>query len=568
MSTSITSSTSSTIQRITGTNSGLDVDALVKASLSSDQSKIDKENQNQTLLEYQQQQYQQIMKDASDFYDKYFDIAKTGSMVSSSAYQSVTFTSGDDSKVTAKGFAGADASNFKVTMTQIASKATASFKSSDLSSGTNLNITFQGKSIDPVAIVKSSAGEVDMATTVKNLNTQLNLKGLNITAKYSEFTGSIVLESGTMGDSVSFQAGIDSNTQTYTGKNAKGIITNGTDTYPVNQASNVLTVDNVQFTFGAPSTSTASTTNLAPVTVAGGGTLSSDGTTVTSSDGKTKTVTSSNGTITTTQADASTGAVTQTVTANGTTTTNVYTSVSLTGKTDVSALKDNIVKFVNDYNTILGEINTKLYETRDRSYLPLTDAQKTQMSTDDITAWNKKVQTGLLHNDSDLERIASTMKSAMSSVMSGSGLYLEKIGIAPVADYAEKNGTYTIDEDKLTQALQDNAGDIKDMFTRAASTTNKNDKGGILTQLKSTLDDEFKSSNSSLAKKAGLIGTSTEFNNIITKSINEKKQTISDLNALFKDKQNALYTKYSNLETALQNLNNQKSQLSSMLGTN
>jgi flagellar hook-associated protein 2 len=565
--------TTSSIQRITGTNSGLDVDALVKASMTSYQSKIDKENQNKTLSEYQQQQYQQIMKDASDFNDKYFDITKTGSLLKTATYQAVSFTSGDSSKVTAKGFAGADVNNYKVTTTQMAQKAIASFKATDLSSGTatNLNITFQGKSINPVAIVKSG-GVVDMATTTKNLNTQLSLKGINVTAKYSEFSNSIVLESGTMGGNTSFTAGIDASTKTYTGQNAKGVISNGTDIYNIDQASNVVNLDNVQFTINAPSTSTSGSDLNDLVAGVNGATASTDGNTITSADGNTTTVKSNGGdTITTTEVDPSTGAVTKTVTTNALTsptkTTNVYGSVALTGSSDVTALKDTIVKFVNDYNKILGEINTKLFETRDRSYVPLTDDQKSSMKDDEITAWNKKVQTGLLRNDSDLERIAASMKSAMSGVMSGSGLYLEKIGIEPVKDYAEKNGTYTVDESKLTQALQDNAGNIKDLFTRPASTTDKNDKGGIFTRLSSTLNDEFKSSNSALSKKAGLTGTSTQYSNTITKSINERKKTIADLNTKFKEKQNALYTKYSNLETALEKLNSQKSQLSSMLGT-
>jgi flagellar hook-associated protein 2 len=492
---------------------------------------------------------------------------------SSSTYQAVSFTSGDNSKVTAKGFAGADVGNYNVTTTQIAKKATASFKAADLSSGTNLNITSQdGKSIGPVAIVKSLDGQLDMATTVKNLNTQLNLKGINVTAKYSEFSNSIVLESGTMGDSTSFTAGIDASTNIYKGQNAKGVITNGKDIYNINQASNVVNVDNVQFTFNAPSTSSSGSDLPDLVAGVGGATASTDGNTITSSDGNTTTVKSNGGdTVTTTKVDPSTGAVTQTVTTNATTTptktTNVYGSVALTGSTDVTALKDTIVKFVNDYNTILGEINTKLFETRDRSYVPLTDDQKSAMKDDEITAWNKKVQTGLLRNDSDLERIAASMKSTMSSVMSGSGLYLEKIGIEPVQDYADKNGTYTVDESKLTQALQDNAGDIKDLFTRSASTTDTNDKGGIVTRLSSIFNDEFKSSDSSLSKKAGLTGTSTQYNNTITKSINQRKQTIADLKTQFTAKQTALYTKYSNLETALEKLNAQKSQLSSMLGT-
>lgn len=156
------------------------------------------------------------------------------------------------------------------------------------------------------------------------------------------------------------------------------------------------------------------------------------------------------------------------------------------------------------------------------------------------------------------------MKSAISTVVSGSGLSLEKIGITPVKDYTDKNGMLTVNEDKLTQALEDNGGDVKDLFIRAASST---DSGGALTQLKSALYSEFKTSTSSLSQKAGLVGSSTEFDNTLTKSIYKKKQLIADLNSSLTDKENALYKKYSNLETAMENINAQKSSLASMLGT-
>ncbi|MDU4800949.1 MAG: flagellar filament capping protein FliD [Clostridium butyricum] len=576
------------IQRITGTNSGLDVDALVKASMTTYQNRIDKETQNKKILEYQQEQYKKIMSDASDFYDKYFDVLKTGNLMSTSTYQSVNFEPGDDTKVTAKGFAGADVSNYNVTTTQLASKATALFKSEDLLSKTNLSVKVDGKDAVSVAIVKAD-GEIDMAATAKNLNSALNAAGINVSAKYSEFSKGIVLESGTMGESVSFQAGADSSYKTYTGQNAKGVITKGTEIYNIDQASNVLTVDNVQFTFKSPSTSATTATTLDHLTD-----LAVDnGKTITSADRKTTTTKSTDGKrITTTQTNTD-GTVTQTITTidgatttktttksniDGTVTKNVtvnkeaptissYSAVSLTGSINVSDLKDKIVKFVNDYNTLLSSINTKIYESRDRDYMPLTDEQRKAMTEDQITAWETKAKTGLIRKDSDLERITSAMKSAMSSVVSGTGLTLEKIGIKPVANYAEKNGTYTINEATLTQALEENAGNIKDMFTRAASTTNTNDKGGIFTQLASTLKSEFKTSTSSLAKKVGLDGTSTQYTNTLTKNIYEKKLLIADLNDLFTDKETALYNKYSALETAMQTMNSQQASLSSMLGT-
>lgn len=494
----------STIQRITGTNSGLDVDALVKASMATYQNRIDKETQNQKILGYKQEQYKQIMSDASNFYDKYFDVLKTGNLFSTSTYQSVSFESGDDTKVTAKGFAGADVSNYEVTVDTIASKATASFKADDLLTATKLYVKVDGKDAVFVDIPNTGDKEADMETAAKNLNIKLNDAGINVSAKYSEFSDGIVLESGVMGESSKFYAvaATDGSTisdvaNTYTGKNATGTIKKGTETYTIDQTNNTFTVDNVQFTLKATTT----------------------------------------------------------------------TSVSLTGSTNVTDLKDKIVSFVNDYNTLLQSINTKLYEERDTDYMPLTDAQREEMTDDQIEKWETKAKTGLLRKDSDLERIANAMKSAMSTVMSGSGLYLEKIGISPVDDYAEKNGMLTVDEDTLTQALEENAGNIKDLFTRSASTTNTNDKGGVFTQLKSVLSNEFKSSTSSLSKKAGLEGTSTEYNNTLTKSIYEKKLLIDELNDQFSDKEDALYNKYSALETALESLNAQQASLASMLGT-
>ena len=110
------------INRITGTNSGIDVDTVVKQSLTTEQNKIDKAYQQQKIYEAQQEQLKAIVKQATDFYDKYLDILSGDSLLKSSAYESVSFKSSDDS-VTAKGFAGADAGTYNVTVNSVASKA-------------------------------------------------------------------------------------------------------------------------------------------------------------------------------------------------------------------------------------------------------------------------------------------------------------------------------------------------------------------------------------------------------------------------------------------------------------
>lgn len=749
----------STIQRITGTNSGLDVDTLVKTSMKPYQSKIDKETQNKKVLEYQQEQYKQIMSDSSSFYDKYLDVLKSGNMRSTSSYQTQTFAAADGStKVTAKGFAGSKLDNYTISVTQLASKATDNLTSSETG---NVKISIGTASVkflasadgnttvknynDAVAVQKTSLTNQIKATTDATLkaNLQTQLDDLNnnvITAQYSEFSKNVSFTASSFGGTGFTLSRIDSNgavTATHSkaeDKYLEATIKNSSGTvYTISesekQTSNNVTIDGVQFSFKGVNTSNTvhelTPTNpvndasdiaitagsvydvsdleaLTPLDVngttfgstdeAGTKTLitidsaavppkkttrviaKSGDTTITTEAGTKKTVVEPSGKITTTLTDVgadkdtittitsgttsvttrvkkdgtvpisrtkeTVGTTTTTVTTlkEGTKTTEIkevdtgaakstvvttneeltdgskttireYTGIgdtkvldrttttqikvgtngettktitndngatqdvttynsptTLKGSINVSDLKDKIVKFFNDYNTLLQSINTKLYEKRDKDYMPLTDDQKKEMSEDQITAWEKKAQTGLLRKDSDLERIASEMKSAMSTVMSGSGLYLEGIGIKPVKDYTDKNGMFTVDEDKLTQALEEDPGNVKDLFTRSESTTDTSEKGGVITRLASALKNEFKTSTSALAQKAGLVGSSTEYDNTLTKSISEKTALIKKLNTQLSSKEEALYKRYSDLETIMGKLNSQQSSLLSMLG--
>ena len=702
--------------RITGTNSGIDVDTVVKQSLTNEQSKIDKAYQQQKVYEYQQAQLKEIVSDVSKFYDKYLDILSGDSLLKGTAFETASFTTTDltgaaSTAVTAKGFAGADVTDYKVIVTQLASKATSNtLTSNNLSVGKTIKIETESGEVEfTVSSKKDGSDEVDLEKTAKELNSKLKSAGINVTAKYSQFTGGITLESGEMGESASFTYQIDTGEKiTATGKDAKATITKGDDSIDISSKSNIVTVDNVQFTFNAVTSvdsndlkpvdyldytdttnnkvtiskddittvregNTVTTTKVYSDTISvniigtqtgvgtggtidkinvnghltalskDGNTVSEDGNTITSKDGKTKTTTTKNedgitiiktvkeyedGTIVTTevtekdgkqvgidstatigtgegklthlegddksavvsitskdgakntiiqngittttekQAD---GTIKKTVTDGSVSNTSTFGEVNLSGKTDISGLKDTIVGFVNDYNKVMETINEKLWETRDKDYMPLTEEQKKEMSESEIEAWEKKAQTGLLRNDSDLRRIQSAMKSAMSSMMSSTGLTLESIGIEPVDNYTTKNGMYKIDEDKLTKALQNNSEDVKDLFTRSAGTekdSNGNiiDKGGVLTQLQSVLKNEFKASTSSLSKRIGFDGTSTENSNTLSKNITKQKSLITQLKEKYSNKETALYKKYSNLEVMLEKLNSQSNSLYAMLG--
>ena len=194
--------------------------------------------------------------------------------------------------------------------------------------------------------------------------------------------------------------------------------------------------------------------------------------------------------------------------------------------------------------------------------MPLTDEQKKEMTDKQIELWEAKVKEGQLSRDSDLTRIRNAMKSAMSSV-SSNGLSLEKIGITPSKDYSgNKNGTYTVDENKLLSALEKNTSEVMELFV------NKNENNnGILNQLKNTLDKETQNTTSSLLKKAGMEGSATASNNTLSKKIATYETKIVRLEKLFSKKQQNLYSKYASLETLMNNLNSQMNYLSSMFSS-
>lgn len=635
--------------RMTGITGLLDTDSLVSASMLPYKTKVSTKKQDKQVMQWQQQQYQQIMKDSKSFYNKYLDISGTNSLSLLSKYTTAKFTSNNESAVTATASDGAAVDNYTVSVEQLASKATANLGTS-VSGGQKITIGKSGIEIDFVADAADGTKTVTnynnaVSTKMSDLNAIVNdstktaaekttakaqISDLNsVTATYSSFSKSVVFSATQMGlggyqaDNTTPNASFTLNGTAVTDVQAKATITNSKN-QPINYVgnSNVTTVDGIIFNFKTPTVgqSTSNLTDLVSVpdltdlaTTNGTSTTSGDGTktttksadgtkttttsadgrktitvtngatttkTTTSADGR-KTITAADGTITTTAADgtktitSSDGNTITTTSSDGTKTTETTTtggvtstkttiqnSVTLTGTTDITDFKTNIKSFVDDYNTLLLSINTKIYETRDKNYKPLTDDQKKDMKETEITNWQTKAQTGLLRNDDNLEELANNMKSAMSTFMSSAGLSLENIGIKPVKDYSDKNGTFTIDDAKLTTALQQNFDGVKDLFTNGMLTSDTTN-GGIITKLKKVVNDNAILSTSNLAQKAGNDSAVSLLTNEMTLKLNDMTKQISEMESSLTDRENTLYTKYSKVESVLSKLQAQQSSLDS-----
>lgn len=700
--------------RITGLATGLDMDEIIKNSMKPYRIKVDQMTQKRDVVEIKQKLYRDIMSDATKFYDKYFDITKSDSLLLSSNYKSVSFTSSSDSvKVTAG--SGVKPGNYKITgNTATAAKAT---------TDNSVFGTEYDKDGEKYKKIKINDKEFEVKSDTdkamaKDLNEQLKKAGINVSVEYTDFAGDasgnksgFVFQSTILGSNATFTINGSPSTSVGTATNGKDAVASKIEGFTLNEIknNNKIIVNGKEIKLDIDSAATdedvlkiinakissegivvsAEKNNIddslnynnltfssktpgkleKEITVNVGGTLDSDGkisggnngtltkgidgvaATVTLDDlaegvytignntikiefpentntleSKTKylnevlsanninvTAENKDGKIVLTSKTAGSvgnfsveksgssqkevkpgidGNITITNTKNG----GVYTTkgqsntitvdgitftfngeiptdgINITGKNDITETKDKLVNFINDYNTLIEKLNTLTSTKHDKSYTPLTDDQKKEMSETEIKLWNERVEKGQLYKDSTLTSITNSLKSTMRTVMEGSGLNLEKIGINPSKDYSgNKNGTFNIDESKLTKALEDDIEGVMNLFIGKPEEGDKTtpeytSKTGILHQLKDTLYKEFKTSSSTLSNKVGLEGTSTFSNNELTKSISDYENKIKDMEKDFTRREQALYSKYATLEKMMNQLNSQQSNLMSQLG--
>lgn len=254
---------------------------------------------------------------------------------------------------------------------------------------------------------------------------------------------------------------------------------------------------------------------------------------------------------------------------------------------DTDKVFEDIKTFVKDYNEIVDYLQKLVDEKYDRSFQPLTDDERSEMTEDEIKKWDEKAKTGLLHNDSTIRSLLNSLRSTFSGTVEGVGTTFSDIGI--------KTGTYTnggkiiLDDDganKLKEAISNKLDDVVALFTQKSSkygnassrqysfdekTTRKNQEG-LMNRMFDTLEDyisTYRDANNAkgqLIEKAGKIGDTSETTSVLSKQLIQNTKKVQEL----LDKVNAKYDKYykqfSALETAMNKLNSQNTYISQLLG--
>lgn len=231
------------------------------------------------------------------------------------------------------------------------------------------------------------------------------------------------------------------------------------------------------------------------------------------------------------------------------------TPISLTTSRDTDKIIDSLVSFVDDYNTLIEELNKQLTETANyKKYAPLTDAQKKEMSDKEIELWEEKSKQGLLHNDSNISSLLGDLRMALYSSVEGAGLSLYDIGIE-TSDNWRDNGKLVIDEDALRSAVATNPDAISTLFTDRDQ--------GLGLKMQNAIKAAANVSSGSPGSMVRYAGTKDVLatSNTLYEEMKHISETLSNLNTKYQLEKTRYWKQFTAMEQAISNMNSQSSWL-------
>lgn len=216
---------------------------------------------------------------------------------------------------------------------------------------------------------------------------------------------------------------------------------------------------------------------------------------------------------------------------------------------NVEGIKDVVVQFVNDYNTLLEDlykvVNTSRPKSNGSYFDPLTEEMEEEMSDKEIEKWNNSAKEGLLYNDRYVTKFLSELRSAMTTRVNGFGL--ADLGITLTDDWKE-NGKLKIDESKLESAINAYGDQVADLFTGT---------NGLASKLEFTVNKAVSTSTNKygyLSQMAGIEGTKTDKDNLIYKQMESINKVIERLTTKYENEQERYWKQYTRLETMMANM--------------
>ncbi|MCH5195308.1 MAG: flagellar filament capping protein FliD [Oscillospiraceae bacterium] len=236
-------------------------------------------------------------------------------------------------------------------------------------------------------------------------------------------------------------------------------------------------------------------------------------------------------------------------------------------------LKQAIRDFVNDYNQLIDDVynyigTSPARDSKNNLYEPLTDAEKAEMSEEEIKKWEEQAKKGVLYQDSTVSTIMTQLRSALYNTVTledGTKFGLFNMGIKTVS-YLDSStedvqrGKLTLDEDALEAAFINNVEAVQKLFTDPET--------GVMSKVNNILDNAVRTTGTAkgtLINKAGLATGTTSKDNYIYRQMQSVQQRINTLQKRYDSKEEYWWKIFTNLEKVMADMNDQSSYLSSYL---
>lgn len=637
--------------RITGMATGLDTDTMVTQMTAGYQTKIDKLGQDKQLVQWKQEEYREIIKDVKEL-QEYFDATSDKYILRQSKFNPSSATISQESVVNVTVGTGVENGTYNVNVTQLASGA--NIQGSSISAQFKINNISNWEAVGGKTISFNVAGSEKILTlsdTITDLNGDSSITNEDLVADInnkiaanSELNGKVVASyvedsnggyvkftnltnetlainktgtgitdiTGSISGDTKSVVNISSTTKLtdlgYSNENTIGFdLSYGTNTksisitvdenttindvlQEINTESNgsiTAKIDSVTGKISLKTTETGSSTKLEITNASNIGILGLGNDSQYGKDA-----------IVEITSPGSSTPVTMTQKNNTFTYNDISYTLNSIGESDITVAEDadevfdNMIEFIDKYNSIVENIQTKLTEKKTYDYKPLTDAQKEEMSDDDIEKWEAKAKQGILKNDSNLQNLLSRMRSAFYDTVyndkdsddkislhlgaSGEGA----IGLDTSNTYTE-GGKIILDslngETLLKDAIKNNSEDFMNLFIKSSDDY---DEQGIFQRIDDILRDyvgdpsigtdgksTYKGTMNIFVNKQydySLSGTSGE--NTLPDQIYRQEQAIQAMLTKMADQQEKYYQQFATLESAMNNLNSQSNWLYQQLG--
>ncbi|MCR5388019.1 MAG: flagellar filament capping protein FliD [Lachnospiraceae bacterium] len=513
--------------RLSGLNSGLDTEAIIKELVSAYDKKTENLKKDKTKLEWKQEKWKDLNKKVYSFY------TDLSSMRFSTAYNVKKTTVSDTTKATIA------ASNNAVLGTQTLN-ITSTAKTAYLTGGV-LNKKLDGEELDVTADTKLS----DLGVTA---DSEISINGKDVALTSSMTVSEAVNALKEAGVTASFDAG---NKRIFISSNKSGadedfnLKANDADGANALKALGLLTEESLNGVEGVDVNEDAVRIKGEDAEIYLNGAKFTSSTNTFSINGLTINVTGTTNSKNATKAELEASAL------------------SINTTADTQAVYDKIKDMFKKYNELINELTGNYNADSASKYQPLTDDEKDEMSDEEVEKWEKKIKDSLLRRDSSVNTVMQAMISVTSKSyeVNGEKLALSSFGIKTLGIFnSDKNeqNAFHIDGDKDDTNTAENTDKLMAAIAEDPEKTMSFFQQ-MFTDLYGSLGDTMKSTS--------LSSSFTAYNDKEYKTkLNDIEKSISKWEDKVADIEDRYYKMFSNMEKQLAEINNRSSALSNLFG--